>query len=336
MKPPNSGYPTCKQFGRWLFGLLAIVLLPATVCNIFASDLTRVRVLEKVQVDDENILLSQIAKIEGGDPLLIQKLSGIVVGRSPLSGHSRKIDSGTIRTRLKQNGIDLGELIMTFPSEIVVSRGFIEVSQEEIKRLVSDYISKELLSGRSNASIKRIQVSDGLRLPRGRISYEVSVPRNRELVGRLPFAVNFEVNGKLYKRVWATVTIEVLADVVITKKPLGRHKPITEDDIMVLKMDLSKVPSDVITDPETVLGKRTKRAIGSKTVLRANQVEFPPLVKRGDMVMIVAETQGIKITALGQVKKKGAIGDRIPVINLESKKVLYARVVDANTVKVDF
>jgi len=152
----------------------------------------------------------------------------------------------------------------------------------------------------------------------------------------VPFAVNFNVNGKLYKRVWANVTIEVLADVVITRKPLGRHKPITEDDIMVLRMDLSKVPSDVITDPEAVLGKRTRRAIGSKTVMRANLVEFPPLVRRGDVVMIVAETNGLKITALGQVKKKGALGDRIPVMNFDSKKVLYARVMDANTVKIEF
>jgi flagella basal body P-ring formation protein FlgA len=101
-------------------------------------------------------------------------------------------------------------------------------------------------------------------------------------------------------------------------------------------MDLSKVPSDVITDPEAVLGKRTRRAIGSKTVMRANLVEFPPLVRRGDVVVIVAETNGFKITALGQVKKKGALGDRIPVMNFDSKKVLYARVMDANTVKIDF
>jgi flagella basal body P-ring formation protein FlgA len=71
-------------------------------------------------------------------------------------------------------------------------------------------------------------------------------------------------------------------------------------------------------------------------VLRANLVEMPPLVKRGDVVVIVAETKGLKITALGQVKKKGAMGDRIPVVNFESQKVLYARVMDANTVKVDF
>ena len=48
------------------------------------------------------------------------------------------------------------------------------------------------------------------------------------------------------------------------------------------------------------------------------------------------KTNGLKITALGQVKKKGARGDRIPVVNFESKKVLYARVMDANTVKIDF
>jgi flagella basal body P-ring formation protein FlgA len=101
-------------------------------------------------------------------------------------------------------------------------------------------------------------------------------------------------------------------------------------------MDLANLPADVIIDPEAVLGKRTKRAIGAQTVLRQNLVEFPPLVRRGDVVVIIVETEGLKATALGEVKKKGRIGERIPVINFDSKKILHARVVDANTVKVDF
>ena len=101
-------------------------------------------------------------------------------------------------------------------------------------------------------------------------------------------------------------------------------------------MDLAKLPSGVITDPEAVLGKRTKRAIGAKTALRADLIEFPPLVKRGDIVVIIAESKGLKITALGQVKKKGRLGESIPVMNYDSKKVLYARVLDASTVKVEF
>jgi flagella basal body P-ring formation protein FlgA len=336
MKLTNSGYPNGIYSSYFIVGLVAFALLWATVCHTVASDLTRVRILEKVQIDDEKILLGNIAKIEGGDPQMIRKLGGIMVGRAPLPGNSRKLDGARIKTHLKQNRIDLAQLVLDIPTSITVSRSFIEVSQEKIKGLVSDYISEKLLSGNPNASIRSIQVSESLRLPGGRITYAVTAPRNREMVGQVPFGVNFDVNGKLYKRVWATATIEVLADVVITKKPLGRHKPITEDDIMVLKMDLAKAPADVITDPEMVLGKRTRRAIGSQTMLRANLVEFPPLVKRGDVVVIVAETNGLKITALGQVKKKGALGDRIPVVNFESKKVLYARVVDSNTVKIDF
>ena len=123
---------------------------------------------------------------------------------------------------------------------------------------------------------------------------------------------------------------------MVTKKPIGRYKAITEDDIEVQKMDLANLPSDVITDPDAVLGKRTKRAIGAQTVLRPNLVEFPPLVKRGDVVVIIAETEGLKVTALGEVRKKGRIGERIPVTNYDSKKIIYARVVDANTVKVEF
>jgi len=298
--------------------------------------LTQIRILPKVQINEENILLGKIAEIEGHDPLLVQKLSSIVVARAPLPGNSRTLGKQTFQFRLKQNGIDLSQIVLHIPSEVVFTRNFIEVSREKIKMLVSDYIQKNILKDHSDGNIKEIQVADSLQLPNGRISFKVIPPRNRELLGQIPFSVHFDVNGKFYKRVWATATVEVLADVVVTKKPLGRHKPINEDDIELLKMDLAKLPTGVVTDPEAVLGKRTRRAIGAKTVLRADLVEFPPLVKRGDVVIIIAESEGLKITALGQVKKKGRLGESIPVINFDSKKILYARGLDSSTVKVEF
>ena len=335
MKSTRFDYRQYRLYAIYVISLLAL-LLPAATCNISASELTRIQIPEKVQIAGDKILLGDIASITGSDSPLIQKLSAIHVGRAPLPGNSRRLDRGMLNTRLKQNRIDPAILVLNMPASISISRSCVKVSPEKIKEMVSDYIAKNILSGNPDATIKGIQVSGSLRLPVGTVTYEVSAPRNRDLVGQVPFAVNFNVDGKLYKRVWANVSIEVLAEVVMTSKPLGRHKPITEDDIMVLRMDLAKVPSDVITDPQTVLGKRTRRAIGSKTVMRANLIEFPPLVRRGDVVVIVAETKGLKITALGQVKKKGALGDRIPVLNFDSKKVLYARVMDANTVKIDF
>ena len=316
--------------------ILLLVFIAETTWEADAADLIRIKILPKVQIDEENILLGRIAHIDGDDPLMVQKLSSIVVARAPLPGKSRVLGQQAIKFRLKQNRFNLSQLVLDIPAEVIVSRNYIEVNREKIKMLVSDYIQKNILKNHSDGRIKEIQVANTLQLPNGRITFKVVPPGNRELLGQIPFSVHFDVNGKFYKRVWATAIVEVLAEVVVTRKPLGRHKPITEDDIELIKMDLAKLPSGVVKDPEAVLGKRTRRAIGAKTVLRADLVEFPPLVKRGDVVVIIAESGGLKITALGQVKKKGRLGESIPVINFDSKKILYARVLDSSTVKVEF
>ena len=336
MKSIHARFRSGNTFYGCILYLIVFVLLPGMVSEILAANLTRVSVLEKVQIDAENILLGKIAEIESSDPILNQKLNGVVIGKAPLPGNSLAITKSIIKLRLKQNGIDAARLLLNMPAKVVVTRSFITISQEKIKALVSDYILNNFLSLRKDARIKNIKVASGLRVPTGRISYKVSPPRKRNLLGKVPVSVTFSVDDKLYKRVWATVTIEEFATVVVTKKPLGRYKPITEDDIELQKLDLAKLPSNAITDPNAVLGKRTRRAIGTRTVLSSNMVELPPLVKRGDVVVIVAESDGLKITTLGQVKKKGRLGERIPVINFDTKKILYAQVLDSNTVKVEF
>ena len=336
MKTLNYKFQTDRHLFPVIMFLLVFFGGPEITRKIDAADLTRIRILPNVRINDEDILLGRIAGIEGHDPLMVQKLSSIVIARAPLPGASRTVEKQAFIMRLKQNGIDLTQLALNIPAQVVVTRNYIEISREKIKRLVSDYIQKTILKDHADGSIKDIQVADSIQLPDGRITFKVIPPRNSDLLGKIPFSVHFDVNGKFYKRVWATATVEVLAEVVITKKPVGRHKPITEDDIELLKMDLAKLPSGVITDTEAVLGKRTRRAIGAKTVLRADLVEFPPLVKRGDVVVIIAESSGLKITALGEAKKKGRLGESIPVMNYDSKKILYGRVLDSNTVVVDF
>ena len=101
-------------------------------------------------------------------------------------------------------------------------------------------------------------------------------------------------------------------------------------------MDLSKIKAYAVTTYEAVLGKRTKRAIKTDAVLSTDHIELPPLVKRGDVVSIIAESDGLRITALGEVRQMGCRGERINVLNLDSKKCIYAHVLDSNTVRVDF
>jgi len=54
------------------------------------------------------------------------------------------------------------------------------------------------------------------------------------------------------------------------------------------------------------------------------------------MVLIIAESEGLKVTALGKAKEKGRRGEMIRVLNIDSRKSIYARVLDSSRVKVDF
>ena len=301
------------------------------------AGLISIRGLEKAEINSDVIHLGHIAKIRGDDPALVQRLKRIVIASAPLPGKSRHLNEGSIRLRLKQEKIDLSQIRLAAPKGIEVIRGFVEVTKEDITRAVSDFIYASMPWDREKVKIRDIRVRDNVILPKGKITYSVEPIKNTDFKGSVPLPIHFKVNGSFQKRILVTADIEVLAEVVITKRPLRRHRRITEDDIEIREKNLAGLPSNIILDYEEVLGKRAKRDIGANTVLRPDLIEFPPLVKRGDVVLIVAESSGLRITALGMVKQReGHRGERVRIENIDSKKSLYARVLDSKTVKVDF
>ena len=335
----NTDHLISNQSKR-LYRVWFILLTAAAILGLKATpavaEMTTVRVKDQVEINNNEVLLGQIASIEGNNAQLIQQLKEIVIGKAPFAGKTRQYEQRHLRKRIEQHRIDLAAVRLEVPQRVIITRGYVEIDKPKIEKIITDYIMQNTPRDKGMVRIKAVHVPDKVILSKGRIAYKVTTPRSRQLMGNCPLAVDFSVNGHAQKRIWATAQIEVLGSVVVTRKPLGRYKPIAEDDIILQTMDLANLPSNVLTDPDAVLGKRTKRAIGVQTPLRADVIELPPLVKRGDLVTIIVESEGLKVTTRGLVKKKGRLGERIPVVNVDSKKVLYARVIDSNTVKIDF
>jgi len=296
-----------------------------------------VAVFRQAEVNAEEIRLDDVARVTGEDPRLVRKLQKMEIGRAPLPGKSRGIEEAHILVRLKHADIDPSRVAMKVPEGAEVVRGFVQVSQEEVKRAVRDFVRQAAALQQGKTRVKDIQFDRDIVVPKGGLTFRVEPPQNRGLCGRVPLAVSISVDGKVEKRVWAVADIEVLREVVVAGRPLGRHHRISEDDIQVREMDMAGLPASAVTEERDVVGKRTRKAININTVLRTDMVEFPPLVKRGDVVTVVAEGAGLRITALAVVKeRRGRKGERILVENLDSSKGIYARVIDSKTVRVDF
>jgi flagella basal body P-ring formation protein FlgA len=328
---------TYPRFIRLIFLVLTLVIFVTEgTQDCAASGITTIRVFEKVEINGAKIVLGAIAQIDGADRQLIQRLKEVHIGKAPLPSRSRMVETDYIRLRLKQSGFNLENLDLQSTSGVYITRSHIEVDRQKIEKIVSHYLRNTVLKGNDIARIKHLRVPERIILPKGNLTYQVMVPRNTKYMGKIPLAVNFNVDGQFRKKIWTTATIEMLVEVVVTAKPLRKHMQITAEDIELQQMDLAHLPSNVITDPQAVLGKRARSTISAKTVLHSDLIELPPLVKRGDIVVIVAESKGLRITALGKAKRKGRLGERIPVENFDSKKILNAQVLDAKTVRIEF
>lgn len=311
---------------------LACIAVPA-----WGAGLTSVRVFDRVEIDGDQVLLGAIARIDGNDAGRVRELQALVVGRAPLPGHSRVFDQAAIRMRLAQSGFDPAEIDLQLPGEVQIRRGSVEIGREHLEEIVAAYIRDQLRDrGLERVQVKEIRGVESMVLPKGRLSWQVTAPRNSPLTGSVPLAVTLKVNDDFERRLNVTAVVEVRVKVVVSSRPLGRYKPIEESDILIREVDLTGLPADFISDPEAVIGKRTRRAVDANAVLRPDLVELPPVVKRGDRVRIVAESAGMRISAAGEVKQKGCVGERIPVVNLDSNKVIYARVVDGQTVRIEY
>lgn len=302
----------------------------------WSSEALYIEGLKKAEISDANIFLGKICTVTGKNAGKVEKIKGIVLGRAPLPGNARRISADYIRLRLKQAKVDLKRVHLQVPDSIEVSRACVIISREEIRRAVSDYIHATSVD-KDRVKIRKIKVDSDVTLPKGNVSYRIEPLRNADFKGKVPFPIHFKVNGLFQKRILAMAQISVMTEVVVAKKSLRRYGRIDEEDIELKEKDLSRIRSNVITDPEEVLGKRAKRSIAAGTILRPGHIEYPPMVKRGDVVLVVAKSAGLRITALGVVnEREGRLGERIKVENLDSKKNIYARVLDSKTVEVDF
>ena len=315
-----------------IFMSLMSVFLPAAVSSA-AIGLT---LKEAVVVDQDAVRLSDIADLSGVDPFQRKTLGAIVVAGSPQPGQTRFVGIDYIRIRLKKAGVDTGSLFYNGSEDVRITRRASALPAARIQRAVETAIRNRMPWKNEDVTISDITFDDTIHLPTGTLTYRIVPKRNEDFLGRTILALHLFVDGEPVRRLWVNATVSVTSDVVTVIRPLGKNQPIKPADLSVERRDLAALPSDTISRIEDAMGNRTTRMIYPNTVLQTSMISSPPLVKRGDMVKIVANAGAMTITATGMVKQQGCIGETVRVVNTDSKRIITARVTGPGAVEVDF
>jgi flagella basal body P-ring formation protein FlgA len=210
------------------------------------------------------------------------------------------------------------------------------VGEAEVRRVISDFLTQKTQALNAQVAIKRIGFSGELKLPAGRVSFEVVAPERWEGYGHATLALIVRVDDQVKKNLSVPVEVEALAEMVVAARTLERGEVLAASDLALARRDLAHVQGRFLSSTAEAVGLRVKNSLRANSPVRGDYLERVPVVKSGQMVMIVVENEVVKITASGRAKGSGAVGDLIAVQNLSSQKDIAARVVDASTVRVDF
>ncbi|MEK6749007.1 MAG: flagellar basal body P-ring formation chaperone FlgA [Pseudomonadota bacterium] len=122
------------------------------------------------------------------------------------------------------------------------------------------------------------------------------------------------------------VTIRGYAAVVVANRPLLPGQTVRAEDLQQVKLDIANLHNGYYTQSIQVINALVKQAIRPGMPVYAHQLRPALLIKRGEKVVLMREHSGLSIRMMGEALKDGALGDIIPVRNLNSRRVVEGTV----------
>jgi flagella basal body P-ring formation protein FlgA len=128
--------------------------------------------------------------------------------------------------------------------------------------------------------------------------------------------------------------VEAVKEVVVASRFLRRNQLLEEGDLMMTAIRVTGPAVRYIDNLDLAVGKRVTRSVSARLPITEDALGKPYMIRQGARITIQYVQGALKVFALGTAKEDGAAGASIRVSNLDSKKDLWARVVDGQTVQV--
>lgn len=163
----------------------------------------------------------------------------------------------------------------------------------------------------------------------------VSDLKTDELQNKFSCKVEIFADGKAYAKTEVQGKYYVLGEVYVPARNINKGEVITEDMLKTIRIRMNRIKPANVIDKDKLINKETKKSLKEGKVVNARDIGNKILIRRNDIVTIVYKTDKMQITAKVQAMSDGAKGEKIEVMNTKSKKVLFAEVIDANTVEIE-
>jgi flagella basal body P-ring formation protein FlgA len=278
-----------------------------------------------------NVLVSDV--LEGEVPPTLGRLTLKPAGRP---GNKVKVDAALVALKLRRE--PKGPWLLQGPASCDVEVMGQKIPGETLKAFAADYIRAQL-SGTAGVEIVPLGSVNDLLIYDPPARFKVLPPDHSGFRGNVVLRVQVlqEVFGG-EEREAASVPVSFLvkrqeARLVATR--LIRKGELFSGENLALVQQDATFDLDGIADLDLVAGKAATTYIPQGKPLSQKLVDFPPVIKRGDVVRLLVRSGGVVVEATAKALRDARLGESIPIELEGSKKQSQARCVEAGTVVRD-
>ena len=210
------------------------------------------------------------------------------------------------------------------------------LAESEVRATVERYLEHKLEGRGWETTVRQIALPYTVRIPAGPRELELIVPPAWEGWGPVTVALIVRVNGVVEKNIAVRLHVDVKADLVVAARQIAAGTVLDQADLQLHRGDLALAGGYPVTSLADAIGKKSRVSVRAGQPLKSSQLAQVPVVVSGQLVTIVAENAGLRISIAGRAKSSGGVGEVVRVQNMSSGKELPARVLDASTVEVGF
>ena len=313
---------------------LLALLLVFLLCPGLAAAQGRLVVAGAVCVDGPAITLNDLVRAEGEEALGL--LAGI--GSEPLlaspkfEGARANLSGPKLRELIKQR-FGPGLPPIEIPDQVQVQRGGQVVSGLAMRPFIDKILTNALAHYEGEVEIREHRIADNLFISE-KVPVQVRVvPVGTPAPGRISLRLEaVDESGRVVQSFTGTVFADVWKTVPCAGRVLNRGDVLEPALVGFERKNLAhlaRAPWD-----GRGLPLRMTTAVGEGQYISADAVEPIPVVVKGKVLTLIYAGATMKLTVPVESLEDGGIGSIIQVRNMQSRRVVAARIVDAETAQV--
>jgi flagella basal body P-ring formation protein FlgA len=288
----------------------------------------------EVIISGGEIFLSDLLRFESIDSSLREQLASAIMGLAPLPGKSKILAGAEVFKKLQGFGVTQENYSIDVPEEITVSRrskilGFADLQNTVIQQFLPGLPWKDV-------SLVKLEIPEPVLLPEGEPEFTFEYSPRSDLARPFYLTVKISVDGEVVKRLFLRTVLKIVDTVAVAARELSPTQALGPEEVRWEKRKLDSTTHSPILELSFLEGKKPRTVIPAGQVLTEDLLIRAPLVRRGDTITLIYQDNTMRIKTQVKSLATGMRGDQIQVMNLDSKKIVKAEILDQTSARVVF